>query len=108
MGTLRCKGNAEGQNAVRTRPEMPDEVKFAVCGLHCLVAHQYITIVQDVHSMRGKVYSEQQKAQAWNETTQTVQNYSDEMIKRWKEEIDTYLVFVRSRLAAQTIIPLTK
>lgn len=24
-----------------------------------------------------------------------VQTYSDQMIKRWKEEIDTYLVFVR-------------
>ncbi|EIW54282.1 uncharacterized protein TRAVEDRAFT_92048, partial [Trametes versicolor FP-101664 SS1] len=30
---------------------------------------------------------------AWSDAAGMVQTYSDEMIKRWKEEIDTYLVF---------------
>ncbi|EIW54216.1 uncharacterized protein TRAVEDRAFT_94142, partial [Trametes versicolor FP-101664 SS1] len=29
----------------------------------------------------------------WSDAAGMVQTYSDEMIKRWKEEIDTYLVF---------------
>ncbi|KAI0363346.1 hypothetical protein BV20DRAFT_905940, partial [Pilatotrama ljubarskyi] len=31
--------------------------------------------------------------QAWNEVTQIVKTYSDEMIERWNSEIDTYLVY---------------
>ncbi|EIW54294.1 uncharacterized protein TRAVEDRAFT_84217, partial [Trametes versicolor FP-101664 SS1] len=30
---------------------------------------------------------------AWSDAAGMVQTYSDEMIERWKEEIDTYLVF---------------
>ncbi|EIW54215.1 uncharacterized protein TRAVEDRAFT_78900, partial [Trametes versicolor FP-101664 SS1] len=31
--------------------------------------------------------------EAWSNAAKMVEAYSDEMIKRWKEEIDTYLVF---------------
>lgn len=41
------------------------------------------------------MYTQEQKAEAWSKAAGMVQTYSDEMIKRWKEEIDTYLVFVR-------------
>ncbi|EIW58205.1 uncharacterized protein TRAVEDRAFT_123752, partial [Trametes versicolor FP-101664 SS1] len=48
---------------------------------------------QDVYYERDKVFTEERKTKAWKDTTETVQKYSDEMIRRWKEEIDTYLVF---------------
>ncbi len=41
------------------------------------------------------VYTQEQKTKAWSDAAEMVQTYSDETIKRWKEEIDTYLVFVR-------------
>ncbi|EIW54285.1 uncharacterized protein TRAVEDRAFT_86305, partial [Trametes versicolor FP-101664 SS1] len=31
--------------------------------------------------------------EAWTSAARMVEMYSEEMIKRWKEEIDTYLVF---------------
>ncbi|OJT02862.1 hypothetical protein TRAPUB_6592 [Trametes pubescens] len=39
------------------------------------------------------VYTQEQKTKAWSDAAEMVQTYSDETIKRWKEEIDTYLVF---------------
>lgn len=49
---------------------------------------------------RDKVYTQDEKTEAWSDAAGMVQKYSDEMIKRWKEEIDTYLVFVRRRKIA--------
>ena len=42
-----------------------------------------------------EVYTEEEKKTAWDETARVVKEYSDEMVKRWKEEIDTLLVYVR-------------
>lgn len=47
---------------------------------------------------RHTVYTHAERAEAWSSAAKIVETYSDEMIKRWKEEIDTYLVFVRRRL----------
>lgn len=47
---------------------------------------------------RDKVYTQVEKTEAWSSAAKMVETYSDEVIKRWKEEIDTYLVFVRHRL----------
>lgn len=44
------------------------------------------------------IYTEKEIAEAWSEVGDTVKTYSDELIKRWKEEIDNYLTFVRSWL----------
>ncbi len=44
---------------------------------------------------RAKMYTQTEKREAWSSAAKMVETYSDEMIKRWKEEIDTYLVFVR-------------
>ncbi|EIW54219.1 uncharacterized protein TRAVEDRAFT_97236, partial [Trametes versicolor FP-101664 SS1] len=38
-------------------------------------------------------YTQVEKTEAWSSAAKMVETYSDEMIKRWKEEIDTYLVF---------------
>lgn len=46
------------------------------------------------------MYTQEQKTKAWSDAAEMVQMYSDEMVKRWKEEIDTYLVFVRCRTSA--------
>ena len=42
-----------------------------------------------------KDYTEEEKQAAWDETARIVKDYSDELVKRWKEEIDTLLVYVR-------------
>lgn len=51
---------------------------------------------QDMYCKGTNVYTPEQKTKAWSDAAGMVQTYSDEMVKRWKEEIDTYLVFVRS------------
>lgn len=44
---------------------------------------------------RGTLFTPDEKAKAWSETAEIVKTYSDEMVKRWNAEIDTYLVYVR-------------
>ncbi|KAL1945545.1 hypothetical protein VTO73DRAFT_2396 [Trametes versicolor] len=58
------------------RPEIPPEVSL-----------------KDMYWKRNKVYTQDEQTKAWSGAAGMVQTYSDEMIKRWKEEIDTYLVF---------------
>ncbi len=41
------------------------------------------------------VYTQKKKTEAWSSAAKMVKTYSDEMIKCWKEEIDTYLIVVR-------------
>ncbi|KAL1945548.1 hypothetical protein VTO73DRAFT_2399 [Trametes versicolor] len=60
----------------QTRPEIPSRVSL-----------------DDVDIKRDKVYTQEEKTKAWSDAAGMVQTYSDEMVKRWKEEIDTYLVF---------------
>ena len=45
---------------------------------------------------RKTFYNDAEKEEAWTETAAAVKKYGDEMVKRWKEEIDTHLVFVRT------------
>ncbi|KAL1945577.1 hypothetical protein VTO73DRAFT_2428 [Trametes versicolor] len=47
----------------------------------------------DVDDKRDEVYTQAEKTEAWTGAARMVETYSEEMIKRWKEEIDTYLVF---------------
>lgn len=53
---------------------------------------------------RDKVYTPEQKTNAWSDAAGMVQNYSEDMIVRWNKEIDTYLVFVRISLNHETEI----
>ncbi|KAI0758896.1 hypothetical protein C8Q74DRAFT_271116 [Fomes fomentarius] len=38
-------------------------------------------------------FTPDEKKKAWDETAKIVKDYSDELVKRWKEEIDTLLVY---------------
>ena len=40
-------------------------------------------------------YSESEKAAAWARSAEIVKTYNDELVTRWKEEMDTLLVYVR-------------
>ncbi|KAI0667083.1 hypothetical protein C8Q78DRAFT_1082590 [Trametes maxima] len=42
---------------------------------------------------RETLYTEEERAQAWSDAAEMVNRYSDDMIKRWNKEIDTYLVY---------------
>ncbi|KAL1945540.1 hypothetical protein VTO73DRAFT_2391 [Trametes versicolor] len=66
----------EVERTEQTRPEIPPEVSL-----------------YDVFNKKFTVYTQEEKTKAWSDAAGMVQTYSDEMIKRWKEEIDTYLVF---------------
>ncbi|KAL1945567.1 hypothetical protein VTO73DRAFT_2418 [Trametes versicolor] len=70
------KDAPEVEKTGQTRPEMPPEVDL-----------------YDVYYKKFDVYTQEEKTKAWSGAAGMVQTYSDEMIKRWKEEIDTYLVF---------------
>ncbi|EIW54235.1 uncharacterized protein TRAVEDRAFT_132073, partial [Trametes versicolor FP-101664 SS1] len=55
---------------------------------------------QRVHRVSGPLdrdqhrkYRQHRITEAWTGASRMVETYSEEMIKRWKEEIDTYLVF---------------
>ena len=52
----------------------------------------FYTAIPDVKSP----FTEEQTAKAWDECAQILQSHSDQMIARWKAEIDMLLVFVRS------------
>ncbi|KAI8978180.1 hypothetical protein BD414DRAFT_422167 [Trametes punicea] len=43
--------------------------------------------------MRSKLYDDVEKAKAWSHLATTVKEYSDEMTRKWSQEIDTHLVF---------------
>ncbi|KAI0760436.1 hypothetical protein C8Q74DRAFT_1296310 [Fomes fomentarius] len=38
-------------------------------------------------------FSEEEKAEVWSEAAETVKKYYEELLKRWKEEMDTLLVY---------------
>ncbi|TFK87246.1 hypothetical protein K466DRAFT_599650 [Polyporus arcularius HHB13444] len=42
---------------------------------------------------RKSFFTDEQRAEAWEETAIIVKTYSDEMIERWNKEIDTLLVY---------------
>ncbi|KAL1945570.1 hypothetical protein VTO73DRAFT_2421 [Trametes versicolor] len=70
------KDAPEVEKTGQTRPKIPPQVSFG-----------------DMCWKRDEVYAQDEKTKAWSDAAGMVQTYSDEMIKRWKEEIDTYLVF---------------
>ena len=41
------------------------------------------------------MFTEQEERTAFMEAAAIVEGYSDELVKRWSSEIDTYLVYVR-------------
>lgn len=41
-------------------------------------------------------YTEKERAEAWELCATTVKNHSDEMLKRWEDEINMLLTFVRA------------
>ncbi|KAH9848622.1 hypothetical protein C2E23DRAFT_421970 [Lenzites betulinus] len=67
---------AAGQAPPQARPDIPAQVP-----------------IEDVYKRRKNVFTPEQKEQAWSNAASMVESYSDAMVKRWKEEIDTYLVF---------------
>ncbi|OJT11010.1 hypothetical protein TRAPUB_12464 [Trametes pubescens] len=75
-GLYETKEVSEEGKAKRPRPEIPNAVSL-----------------EDMYFKRDKVYTQTEKTEAWSSAAKMVETYSDEMIKRWKEEIDTYLVF---------------
>lgn len=44
---------------------------------------------------RKDLYRPEETEKAWSDAADVVKVYSDDMIKRWNAEIDTYLVYVR-------------
>lgn len=44
---------------------------------------------------QSSLYTEKEKSDAREEIAEIVKQYSDDMVKRWKEEMDTLLVYVR-------------
>ena len=51
--------------------------------------------LDSLEEQREALYTPEERVRAWSETADVVKTYSDEMVTRWKEEIDTLLVFVR-------------
>ena len=51
--------------------------------------------MDSLEEQREALYTPEERVRAWSETADVVKTYSDEMVTRWKEEIDTLLVFVR-------------
>ncbi|KAL1942619.1 hypothetical protein VTO73DRAFT_4859 [Trametes versicolor] len=70
------KDAPEVEKTPQTRPDMLPEVDL-----------------DDVYYKKFDIYTQEEKTKVWSDAAGMVQTYSDEMIKRWKEEIDTYLVF---------------
>ena len=42
-------------------------------------------------------YTQAERDEAFMKTAKVVKDYSDELVKRWKEEIDTLLVYVSTQ-----------
>ena len=49
-----------------------------------------------MHDEIAGQYNEDQKSKAWSNAAEAVKIYSDEMINRWSQEMDTLLVYVRA------------
>ncbi|TBU21969.1 hypothetical protein BD311DRAFT_743259 [Dichomitus squalens] len=49
--------------------------------------------IEDLKKEFRETYSQEDKDEALKSTVEVVKQYSDEMVKRWKEEIDTLLVY---------------
>lgn len=52
-------------------------------------------LTQERWEERKSEYTDDQREQAWSKTADIVKTYSDEIVRRWNQEIDTLLVFVR-------------
>ncbi len=52
---------------------------------------------QELLNRRKDIYRPEETERAWSDAADVVKVYSDDMIKRWNDEIDTYLVYVRGR-----------
>ena len=55
-------------------------------------------VTQDLRNEFAQTYSQAEKDKALSKTAKVVKKYSDEMITKWNNEIDTLLVFVRGPL----------
>ncbi|KAH9885748.1 hypothetical protein C8Q73DRAFT_293907 [Cubamyces lactineus] len=49
--------------------------------------------VEDIWNSRKGTYTHYEKAQAWDKAAKKVEEVSEEMVRRWSNEIDTLLVF---------------
>ncbi|TBU41423.1 hypothetical protein BD309DRAFT_868310 [Dichomitus squalens] len=59
----------------------------------CYESALNLTTIQDLKKEFRETYSQEDKDEALKSTVEVVKQYSDEMVKRWKEEIDTLLVY---------------
>ena len=50
--------------------------------------------LQELRKQFADTYTEADKREAFTKATEIVKEYSEELVKRWKEEIDTLLVYV--------------
>ncbi|KAL1946898.1 hypothetical protein VTO73DRAFT_15002 [Trametes versicolor] len=49
--------------------------------------------IQELLNRREDLYRPEETEKAWSDAADVVKDYSDDMIKRWNAEIDTYLVY---------------
>ena len=50
---------------------------------------------QEIREELAKEFTTEQKDKAWTEAAEAVKTYYDDLLRRWKEELDTLLVYVR-------------
>ena len=55
---------------------------------------QYILCFQKRWEERKYDFTEEEKTKAWERTASVVKAYSDELVDKWNQEIDTLLVYV--------------
>ena len=48
-----------------------------------------------------------EKDKAWSKVAKTVKTYSDEMVERWSNEMDTLLVYVGKAMPSTAVLVLT-
>ncbi|RPD67899.1 hypothetical protein L226DRAFT_527579 [Lentinus tigrinus ALCF2SS1-7] len=74
----------QSENSLPTEPEQVEKVR---------PKWETAWDLKEYWDARKTFFTEDERAKAWDKTAELVKTYSDEMVKRWNEEIDTLLVF---------------
>ena len=64
---------------------------------HLCLGPQGLTVwvlLQELRDELSRRHSESEKTAAWAHSAEIVKTYNDELVTRWKEEMDTLLVYV--------------
>lgn len=51
---------------------------------------------QELQQLFKQEFTQQEKEEVWSDAVEVVNRYYDGLVVRWKEEMDTLLVYVRS------------